>query len=136
MLSEQKELVNTVVSLLGTIFKEEVRRRNRAIYAVMQYYKVEEGRIYPTASKLCERSSGYTTLVKTIDKAKINSQVKALEAAKVLVYSKKRPKIYFLYLGNENLLIKQRIYSFYTLGNLSKYFKRKHLINIREGEKI
>jgi len=41
-----------------------------------------------------------------MDKAKINSRVKALEAAKVLVYSKKRPKIYFLYLGNENLLIK------------------------------
>ena len=41
-----------------------------------------------------------------IDKAKINSRVKALEVAKVLVYSKKRLKIYFLYLGNENLLIK------------------------------
>jgi hypothetical protein len=89
----------------------------------MQYYKVKEGRIYPTASKLCEQSSGRVILVKTIDKAKINSQVKALEAAKVLVYSKKRLKICFLCLGNENLLIKQRIYSFYTLGNLSKHFK-------------
>jgi len=39
----------------------------------MQYYKVKEGRIYLTASKLCERSSGYIILVKTIDKAKINS---------------------------------------------------------------
>ena len=82
----------------------------------MQYYKVKEGGIYPTASKLCKQSSGYIRLVKTIDKAKINSWVKALEVAKVLVYSKKRLKIYFLCLGNENLLIKQRIYSFYTLG--------------------
>ena len=71
-----------------------------------------------------------------MDEAKINSWVEALEVAKVLVYSKKRLKIYFLCLGNENLLIKQRIYLFYTLGNLSKYFKRKHLANIREGEKI
>ena len=63
---------------------------------VMQYYKIEEGKIYPTTSKLYERSSGYIRLVKTIDKAKINSRVKALEVAKVLVYSKKRPKIYFL----------------------------------------
>ena len=102
----------------------------------MQYYKVEEGRMYPTASKLYERSSGYIRPVKIMDKAKINSRVKALEVAKVLVYSKKRLKIYFLYLGNENLLIKQRIYSFYTLGNLSKYFKQKYLANIREGEKI
>jgi hypothetical protein len=54
----------------------------------------------------------------------------------VLVYSKKRLKIYFLCLGNKNLLIKQRIYLFYTLGNLSKYFKQKYLTNIREGEKI
>jgi len=102
----------------------------------MQYCKVEEGGIYPTTSKLCERSSGRARPVKMIDKAKINSQVKALEAAKVLVYSEKRLKIYFLYLGNENLSIKQRIYLFYTLGNLSKHFKQKHLANIREGEKI
>ena len=72
----------------------------------MQYCKVEEGRMYPTASKLCEQSSSRIRPVKTIDKAKINSWVEALEAAKVLVYSKKRLKIYFLYLGNKNLLIK------------------------------
>ena len=71
-----------------------------------------------------------------MDKAKINSQVKALKATKVLIYSKKRPKIYFLCLGNENLSIKQCIYSFYTLGDLSKYFKQKYFVNIREGEKI
>jgi len=39
----------------------------------MQYYKVEEGGMYPTASKPCERSSGCVILVKIIDKAKINS---------------------------------------------------------------
>jgi DNA repair protein RadC len=72
----------------------------------MQYYKVEKGGMYPTASKLYEQSSSRVILVKTIDKAKINSWVKALEVAKVLVYSKKRLKIYFLYLGNKNLLIK------------------------------
>ena len=40
---------------------------------VMKYYKVKEGRMYPTASKLYKRSSGYIILVKIIDKAKINS---------------------------------------------------------------
>jgi hypothetical protein len=39
----------------------------------MQYYKVKEGRIYPTASKLYKQFSSYITPVKTIDKAKINS---------------------------------------------------------------
>ena len=73
MLSEQKELVDAVVSLPGTTFEEEIRRRDRAIRAVMQYCKVEEGGMYPTASKLCERSSGCATLVKTMDEAKIDS---------------------------------------------------------------
>jgi len=39
----------------------------------MQYYKVKEGGIYPTTSKLCKQSSDYAILVKIIDKAKINS---------------------------------------------------------------
>jgi len=72
----------------------------------MQYCKVKEGGMYPTTSKLCKRSSGRAILVKTMDKAKIDSRVKALEAARVSVYSKKRLKIYFLCLGNKNLPIK------------------------------
>ena len=72
ILSEQKELVNAVISLLGTTFKEEIRRRDRAIYTVMQYCKVKEGGMYPAASKLCKQSSGRIRLVKTIDKAKID----------------------------------------------------------------
>jgi hypothetical protein len=73
MLLKQKELVDAVVSLLGTIFKEEIYQRDRAICVVMQYYKVEEGGMYPTASKLYKRSSNRATPVKTIDEAKINS---------------------------------------------------------------
>ena len=72
MLSEQKELVDAVISLPGTIFEEEVRRRDRAICAVMQYCKVKEGGMYPAAFKLYKRSSGYIILVKTMDEAKIN----------------------------------------------------------------
>ncbi|OCK87101.1 uncharacterized protein K441DRAFT_501355, partial [Cenococcum geophilum 1.58] len=53
-----------------------------------------------------------------------------LEAAKVSIYSERRPKIYFLCLGNKKLPIKEHIFLFYTLGNLSKYFKRKHLERI------
>ncbi|KAF2195917.1 hypothetical protein K469DRAFT_682150 [Zopfia rhizophila CBS 207.26] len=59
---------------------------------------------------------------------------KALEAAKVLVYKEKRPTICWIYLGNEGLLIKDRIYSFYTPGDLTKHFNKKHLKKVREGE--
>ena len=92
--------------------------------------------MYFAASKLCKQFSDHVILIKTMEKAKINFQVETLKAAKVLIYSKKRPKIYLLCLGNENLSIKQRIYLFYTLGDFSKYFKWKHFANIREGEKI
>ena len=73
MLLKQKELVNAVISLPGTTFKEEIYQYNRAIRVVIQYCKVEEGGMYPITSKLCKRFSSYAILVKTIDKAKTSS---------------------------------------------------------------
>src|SRR6266480_4915970 len=59
----------------------------------------------------------------------------AIEAAKVSVYKEKRPTICFVCLG-ENLPMDQRIRSFYTSGDLSKHFKRKHLEFIKEGDSL
>jgi len=72
MLSEQKELVNMVVSLPGTTFKKEIRWHDKAIYVVMQYCKVKEGGMYLAVSKLCKQSSSHAILVKTMDKVKID----------------------------------------------------------------
>ncbi|OCK73812.1 C2H2 finger domain protein [Lepidopterella palustris CBS 459.81] len=126
---QHNRLIETVLSLPGSTLEEEVRRRNAAINAIIAYCGIEEGgygrvRSAPSAVKREESREA------------INPPIKALEAAKVLVYRDKRPKICFLCLGNENLSIKQRIFSFCTPGDLSKHFKRKHLSNIREGEKI
>ena len=54
ILLEQKELVNAVISLPNTIFKEEIYWRDKAIYAVIQYCKVEKGGIYLITFKLCK----------------------------------------------------------------------------------
>ena len=73
MLLEQKELVNAVISLLGTTFEEEICWHDRAIRAVIQYCKVEEGGMYLTTFKLYKRFSDCTIPVKIINKAKIDS---------------------------------------------------------------
>ncbi|ORX95447.1 hypothetical protein BCR34DRAFT_498454 [Clohesyomyces aquaticus] len=52
------------------------------------------------------------------------------------MYKDTRPKICFLCLGNDKLLTQSRIYSFYTLGDLSKHFKRKHLQHIKERDRL
>ena len=54
----------------------------------------------------------------------------ALKAAMLLVYikdPKERPTICFMCLGNEGAPLYKCIYLFSRPGNLSKYFKRKHL---------
>jgi hypothetical protein len=67
-------------------------------------------------------------------KSQLRYNKEALEAAKVLVYKEERLKICFLCLSNKRLLLAQRIYFFSTLGNLTKYFRQKHLKNIRSSE--
>ena len=59
----------------------------------------------------------------------------ALKAAKVAVYREKKPTIYFICLGNEGLPTKECIHSFYTVGDLSKHFKRKHIGYTKEGDR-
>jgi hypothetical protein len=54
--------------------------------------------------------------------AKILEAAKALESIKSSLYKEKRLKIYFICLGNKKLAISKRIYRFYTLTALIKYF--------------
>lgn len=61
---------------------------------------------------------------------------KELNMAMLSVYKEKRPKICFLCLGNENLPIDKRVYSFRTSGDLSKHFRRKHLSNLGVNQRI
>ncbi|XTI89252.1 hypothetical protein V2W45_1244788, partial [Cenococcum geophilum] len=60
--------------------------------------------------------------VKIKEDIKIKEAAKALKRAKLSLYKEKRLKIYFIYLRNEKLVISKRIYKFYTLATLTKYF--------------
>jgi hypothetical protein len=52
------------------------------------------------------------------------------------VYKENRLKICFFCLGNKESLLADCIYSFSTLGDLSKHFRRKHLQHIKGGEGV
>jgi hypothetical protein len=40
----------------------------------------------------------------------------------------------FLCLGNQNISMSKRVYSFTTSGDLSKHYRREHLSNLKKGQ--
>jgi hypothetical protein len=137
-LPEQKRLIEAVIlAPPGTTYEEEVERRNSAINAVTRYCQIEEG-------QTCRRQKRSTGQAKPVVIKKeedtqlmiIDPQAKALEAAMLSVFTEKRPTICVFCLSNESLPLDARIYAFGTSGDLSKHCRRKHLKNIKEGEKI
>ncbi|XTI84941.1 hypothetical protein V2W45_1465928 [Cenococcum geophilum] len=103
----------TIITLPGVSLEDKIRRRNNAINTVVDYCNVEKGR---------SRTDITLGKVKIKEDAKILEAAKALKRAKLSLYKEKRPKIYFICLGNKNLIISKRIYKFYTLAALIKYF--------------
>lgn len=134
MLPAQKKLFDAIMAPPGATYEEEMRRRNRAVRLVTEYCGVEEGGMLP--SRLKRQSSSVTPTGKSQDSSQIDLGSKALEAAKVSVFREKRPKICFCCLANPNLPIETRVYEFYTPGDLTKHFKRKHLRYIKEGDRL
>jgi hypothetical protein len=121
MLPIQKELAESVLSQPGTSIEEEFCRRNRAIRAVTLYCGIEEGGMKPLETKRGHQLT-HPRAETLSEKAS-----EALEEAKVKVYKEPRPRICFLCLGNENLPVDERTYEFYSSGDLTRHFKRKHL---------
>jgi hypothetical protein len=130
MLPLQRQLADLILSQPGTTVEEEKERRNRAICAVARYCGIEEGGMNPVRAG--SRRMNTPSPVKSC----LEPDKQAFESAKVSVYKEKRPKVCFLCLGNEELPLAQRIYSFGTPGDLSKHFGRKHLKHIKDGTDV
>lgn len=124
---EHNQLIESLLSLPESTLKEEHRRRSTAINAIAAYCKVKEG--------VTRRAKRVASRLKQTE-AVVNPLQVALEAAKVSVYRDKRSTICFVCLGKENSPIKERIYSFHTLEDLSKHFKKRHLAKIKGGEGV
>ena len=135
MLPAQRALADAVLTQPGTSLKEEVSRRNRAIRAVMDYCGIEEGGT--SCSRRKRGSSRVVSPIKSKEELQLQTHEEAvLEAAKVSVYKEKRPTVCFVCLGNENLPMEDRVHSFFTPGDLTKHFRRKHLANMNKGESV
>jgi hypothetical protein len=135
---EQKRLIETTMTLLGTTLEKEICRRNAAINIVAAYYKFEEGGARGAPYK--RPSTKVTCPIKTEGAPQpmtTDPDEQVLNEAMLSVFQEKRLKICFICLGRQGLLLHKRVYSFATLGDLTKYFKRKHLKGeLKEGEPI
>ncbi|KAH8671752.1 hypothetical protein BGZ60DRAFT_405856 [Tricladium varicosporioides] len=125
----QKRLVETVMTLPGTTIEDEFRRRNATIDAVADYCHFQEGgavamRLPAQAKQVCPQLLA------------ADAEKQALSNATLLVFKEKRSTVCFVCLGEGSLPFEKRVYSFASSGDLTKHFKRKHLANIREGDRI
>jgi len=112
-----------IITLPSTLLEDKIRRCNNAINAIVDYYNVEEGRVYWLSHYQRQSRIGITlSQVKIEEDAKILEAAKVLERAKSSLYKEKRLKICFICLGNQKLLIGKRIHEFYTLAALIKHF--------------
>jgi hypothetical protein len=134
---EQKRLIETIMTLLGTTLEEEVCRRNAAINAVAAYCKFEEGGACGASWK--RPSTRVARPIKTegaTQPVAADPDEQALNEAMLSVFQEKRLKIWFICLGRRGLLLHKRVYSFASLGDLTKHFKQKHLTKLKEGQPI
>ena len=114
--------------LPGSSLPEEIKRRSAAISTVATYCHLEEGKILRNQRVgICNSNEMEDT--NDLDKV-------ALKTAGEAIKKERRPTIYFLCLGNEQLAVKQRTHYFYTLGDLSRYFKRRYLAKLKDGEGV
>lgn len=128
----QRRLVETIITLPGTTLEEEICRRNAAINATAAYCKFQEGGAAPRRAPI--KQTGSTPADPQLAAAEAEKQ--ALDAAMLSVYTEKRPTICFMCLGERNLSFEKRTKYFASPGDLTKHFKRKHLANIKEGDRI
>ena len=103
----QGRLVKPVMFPPTDTIDAEYLRRDAAINAIANYCKVEEGRprLHSNRQGPSSGKAGHGT------SKKLNTTTQ-LTAAVLLIFRDQRPRICFLYLGNERLPLKQRFHSF------------------------
>ena len=135
----QKHLVKILQAPINCkTINDQYQRRNNAIKAVIAYYKVEED-----WSPMCHSGKRKQPLrgpPPITSNMRDPPQGSALLTALMSVYDEKRPRRCFLYvgkarsLGESNPSFAELIHEFYTAGDLTKHFRRKHLRHIKEDK--
>jgi hypothetical protein len=135
MTPEHLLLIDAILTLPETSLEKEHQRRITAINAVTVYCGVEEGTSCRRGRPGRPAGGKASTVVKAAEPAQSWSDT-ALSQAILSIRTEKRPTICFLCLGNPNLPIRQRVFSFSSPGCLSKHFRDKHVKKLRTGQKI
>jgi hypothetical protein len=133
----QARLVESFTTPVDTTLKGQYQRRDRAIDAIAAYCLVEEGcAVNPTQSSASTRRPAGTPH---------RPAERPLHIATRAIFIKnkeERPKICFICVGkalslpSDDPQIDNLLHEFYTSGDLTKHFKRKHLANIKEGDRL
>ncbi|KAK3687910.1 C2H2 finger domain protein [Podospora appendiculata] len=136
----QKRLVEALTAPDDATLEGYYRRRDNAIDAIAAYCFVHEGR---TARHNTHRTT--TTKPTQPSHAGEPPADSPLHVAALSVFvnsGKERPRRCFICIGIALSLeagdhrIDELIHEFFTSGDLSKHFRRKHLLHLRDGDKI
>ncbi|KAL4861379.1 hypothetical protein BDV12DRAFT_208062 [Aspergillus spectabilis] len=124
-------MINAMLTMPGATIEAELQRRINAINAMAAFCPVEEGRPMPRNIQSCRwpvpDDNEPDPPAKRQRHISEDTEVALYQVMKsVRVKSRKqRPMIYFLCLGNPNLLLKDRIANHKTPGSLTRHFLRK-----------
>ncbi|KAH7302950.1 C2H2 finger domain protein [Stachybotrys elegans] len=132
----QESMVVALRAPAETTIEDQNKRKNKAIQALVAYCSVEEGRT-PNCNS--------TVVIKRTDVQKTSPSPSALDDAVLSVFVSRpdeRPTRCFLCIGKalclsqHNAMIRDLINPFHSSSDLSKHFRRKHLLNLRPEDRI
>ena len=132
----QKRLVEALTAPVDNALEGQYRRRDRAIDAIAAYCLVGEGE----APHQTRTTAGARRPVTARDRP-ADTPLHIATRSVFVKNDKERPKICFLCVGKALSLlpddseIENLIREFYTPGDLTKHFKRKHLARIKKGDR-
>lgn len=133
----QKLLVEALTTPVGDTLEGQYRRRDNAIDAITAYCSVEEG---PTVRRT--QMSPTTTVPRENTREVSEGSPLFLATMSVFIdHPKQRPRRCFLCIGAALSLppddprVEDKIGEFYTPGDLSKHFRRRHLSQLRDDER-
>ncbi|KJK85135.1 hypothetical protein H633G_11031 [Metarhizium anisopliae BRIP 53284] len=132
----QKLLVGALTTPLDDTLQGQYRRRDNTIGAIVAYCGVEEG-------LTVRRTHALPTTSAPHENPREHSEDSPLFLATLSVFidnPKQRPRRCFLCIGSAHSLppedprIEDKISEFYTPGDLSKHFRRRHLSKLQDND--
>ncbi|OAQ57486.1 C2H2 finger domain-containing protein [Pochonia chlamydosporia 170] len=132
----QKLLVEALKTPVDDTLEGQYRRRDNAIEAIVAYCSVEEG---PTLRRIHMQPT--TTVLREDSREPSEDSPLYLAIMSVFIDNpKQRPRRCFLCIGAALSLppddprVEDKIQEFYTAGDLSKHFRRRHLSHLRGND--